>query len=112
MEARLGEAELRFAKAKSLNLARAYEIIDLRAALDACKKKWYDEGFADAKNSMELIILQALAQGFEKGWLATFQATGVLGSHNCGIRNRSLALPSLSWYRAKLKLSMIRIPPV
>lgn len=65
--ARLEEAKMKFAKAESLNTTLDDEITDLRAALDACEKKWYDEGFADAKNSVEPVILQAKAQGFNEG---------------------------------------------
>ena len=47
------------AVAKSLNLAQVDEIANLKAALEACEEKWYNEGFMDAKNSMEPIVYQA-----------------------------------------------------
>jgi len=46
-------------------------------ALKACETKWYNEGFADAKNSIEPIVHQAQSHGFGEGWLAAFQAIGV-----------------------------------
>ena len=77
-EAKLGGTELKLAEAKSLNLAHVDEIANLKAALEACEKKWYDEGFADAENSVEPIIHQARVHGFGEGWLAALQAIGVL----------------------------------
>ena len=47
------------AEAKSLNLAQADEIDDLKAALETCEEKWYNEGFVDAENSVEPIVHQA-----------------------------------------------------
>lgn len=58
-EVKLGSIELKLAKAESLNLAQADTIVDLKAALQACKEKWYNEGFADAENSVEPIVHQA-----------------------------------------------------
>ena len=49
----------------------------LHGRLEACKTKWYDEGFADAENFVEPIVQQARFHGFEKGWLTAFQAMGV-----------------------------------
>ena len=37
----------------------------------------YNEGFADAENSVELIVNEAWRLGFEDGWLAALQALGV-----------------------------------
>ena len=56
---KLGGTELKLAAAKSLNLAQVDEIADLKAALEACEEKWYNEGFMDAENSMEPIVYQA-----------------------------------------------------
>ena len=50
----------------------------MRAALEACEDKWYNEGFANTKNSMEPIIKEAWRLAFEEGWLAALQALGVL----------------------------------
>lgn len=69
-EARLGGIELKLTEAESLNLAHIEEITALKAALEAWEKKWYDEGFADAKNFVEPIIHQARCHGFGEGWLA------------------------------------------
>ena len=70
VEVKLGSTKLKLAEEKSLNLAQANEIVDPKAALDAYEEKWYNEGFADAENSMEPIIHQARLHGFEEGWLA------------------------------------------
>ena len=49
LEVKMGETELKLAKAISLNSSRAKELADLRAALEGCcESKWYNEGFADA----------------------------------------------------------------
>ena len=77
VEVKLGSTELKLAKAKSLNLAQANEVADLKTALEAYKEKWYNECFANAKNSVEPVIRQARLQGFGEGWLATLQAIGV-----------------------------------
>ena len=37
----------------------------------------YNEGFADAENSVELIVNEAWRLGFEDGWLDALQALGV-----------------------------------
>ena len=66
-EAKVGETELKLAKAESLNTARAKELADLRAALEGCESKWYNEGFADAENSMEPIINVARKLAFKVG---------------------------------------------
>lgn len=49
---KLGGMELKPVEAKSLNLAHVDEITDLKVALKACKNKWYNEGFVDAKNQV------------------------------------------------------------
>ena len=59
MEAKLGETKLKLAQVESLNLAHADEVVDLKAALEACENKWYNEGFVDVENSMELVVHQA-----------------------------------------------------
>ena len=56
---KLGGTELKLAEAESLNLAQVDEIADLKVALGACENKWYNEGFADAENSVEPVICQA-----------------------------------------------------
>ena len=63
--------------AESLNLAQADEIANLKVALEACEKKWYNEGFANAENSVEPVIHKAQRLAFGEGWLATLQAMGV-----------------------------------
>lgn len=59
LEMKLGGTELKLAEAKSLNLAQADEIANLKVTLEAYENKWYNEGFVDAKNSMEPVISQA-----------------------------------------------------
>ena len=64
-------------EADSLNLAQADQIIDLKAALEACKNKRYDEDFTDAEKSAKPVIHQAWFHGFGEGWLVVLQAMGV-----------------------------------
>ena len=59
LEAELGKIELKLVEAASLNTAQAEELADLKAALKACKNKWYNKGFANAENSVELAIHEA-----------------------------------------------------
>ena len=53
------ETNVKLAKAISLNTAQAEELADLRATLEAYEEKWYNEGFADTENSVELVVTQA-----------------------------------------------------
>ena len=78
LEAKLGETKLKLAKVASLNTARAKELVDLRVALEGCESKWYDEGFADAENSVEPVINEARKLAFKEGWLVPLQAVRVL----------------------------------
>ena len=66
------------AEAASLNSTLSKEVADLRAALEACENKWYDEGFADAEKGVELVVLQARQLSFREGWMVALQALGVL----------------------------------
>ena len=66
MEAKLGETKLKLAQAESLNSAHVKEVVDLKAALEACENNWYNEGLADAENFVEPVVIQAWAQGFEE----------------------------------------------
>ena len=75
--AKQSETEVKLAEAISLNTANAEELADLRAALAAAEQKWYNEGFADAERSVELVVAQARNLGFEAGWFAALQALGV-----------------------------------
>ena len=54
--AKQNEVDLKLAKVVSLNTAQAKELTDLRAALEACEEKWYNEGFADVENFTELVV--------------------------------------------------------
>ena len=72
--AKQNETDVKLAEAISLNTAQAEELADLRAALEACKEKWYNKGFADIENSTEPIW----RLGFEAGWFVALQILGVL----------------------------------
>ena len=56
LDVKLRGMELKLAEVESLNSVTAKEIVELKAALKANKDKWYNTGFADAKNSVEPII--------------------------------------------------------
>ena len=58
------EMEVKLAKVASLNAILSEEVADLRAALEACESKWYDEGFADTKKGVEPIVMQAWQLSF------------------------------------------------
>ena len=77
LEVKMGETELKLAEAVSLNSSRVEELADLRAALEGCESKWYNEGFADAENSVEPIINEAQKLAFKEGCFAALQAMGV-----------------------------------
>lgn len=70
LEVKLGKTKLKLVEAESLNLAQADKIADLKATLEACEEKWYNEGFANTENSVEPIIYQARKYGFEERWMA------------------------------------------
>ena len=44
LEVKLGATEQKLAEAASLNTAREEELAALKAALEACENKWYNEG--------------------------------------------------------------------
>ena len=75
--AKQNETDVKLAEAISLNTAQAEELSYLSAALEACEEKWYNEGFADAENFVELVVNQARRIGFEVGWFAALQILGV-----------------------------------
>ena len=75
--AKQNETNLKLAEAISLNTSNAEELANLRAALEACEQKWYNEGFADVEQSAEPVVAQARKLGFEAGWFTTLQALGV-----------------------------------
>ena len=75
--AKQNEMDLKLAKAASLNTTQVEELANLRAALEACEEKWYNEGFADIENSAEPVVNQARRLDFEAGWFAALQAMGV-----------------------------------
>ena len=61
------EMDLKLAEAASLNVALTEELVDLRAALEACENKWYDEGFADTERGVELVVKEARQLSFQEG---------------------------------------------
>ena len=115
VETKLGGIKLKLAKAKSLNLAHVDEIANLKAALKACENKWYNEGFANAENSVEPIVHQTRSYGFREGWLAALQAMGM--PKDSPLRNPeqipypALPLPPFR-FRVKLMRLMKKTPPV
>lgn len=77
MEIKLGGTKLKLAEIESLNSANVKEIAELKAALEASENQWYNTGFANAENSMELVLYQSRWYGFYEGWMAALQAMGV-----------------------------------
>ena len=77
IDVKLGGIELKLTEAESLNLAQTDVIADLKVAFETCEDKWYNEGFADAENSVEPIVYQAWMHWFGEGWMAVLQAMGV-----------------------------------
>ena len=77
LEVKLGATKQKIAEATSLNTAREEELASLKVALEAYENKWYNEGFTDAENSAEPIILEARKLGFGEGWLVALQVLGV-----------------------------------
>ena len=67
LEAKVRETKLKLAEVESLYTARAEELADLRAALEGCESKWYNEGFADAETSVELVINEARKLALKDG---------------------------------------------
>jgi len=56
LEAKMSKMELRLAEAESLISSRDKEVVDLKAALEESKDKFYDMGFADVEGSSELVM--------------------------------------------------------
>ena len=75
--AKQNETNVKLAKVISLNTAQAEEPANLRAAPEAYEEKWYNEGFANAENSVEPVVTQARKIGFKARWFATLQVLGV-----------------------------------
>ena len=75
--AKQNKTDVKLSKAISLSTAQIEELADLRAALEACKEKWYNEGFADAENSVEPVVTQARKIGFEVKWFVALQVLRV-----------------------------------
>ena len=71
------ETDLKLAEAANLNVALTKELAYLWAALEACENKWYNKGFADAKEGVEPVIKEARQLSFQEGWMAALHASGV-----------------------------------
>ena len=106
VEEKLGGIKLKLAQAESLTLAQVDEIADLKAALDTAKDKGYNQGFADAENSMEPIVHQAQTHGFGEGWLTALQAMGVAKDSPLRISSKSSTQLQFSSSKAKPMLPM------
>ena len=65
LEAKVRETKLKLVEAESLNTARAEKLANLRADLKGCESKWYNEGFANAENSVEPVINEAWKLAFK-----------------------------------------------
>ena len=74
LEAKQNETNLKLAEAASLNLAQVEELADLGVALKACENKWYNEGFADAKEFCETNRERGSKAGLQ-GWLDGYPAS-------------------------------------
>ena len=74
---RQNETKVKLAETASLNSTLSKEVADLRAALEACESKWYDEGFANVEKSVEPMVMQARQLPFREGWMAALQALRV-----------------------------------
>ena len=69
MDMKLGGMELKLAEAKSLNLAKADEIADLKVALKACKEKWYNGASRTQKISWSPLYIKLGGMGSRRdGW--------------------------------------------
>ena len=75
--AKQNKTDVKLADVINLNTAQAEELADLKAALEAYEEKWYNEGFAEAENSTELVVNQAQRLGFEARWFVALQILGV-----------------------------------
>ena len=71
------ETDLKLAEAANLNVALTKELAYLWAALEACENKWYNKGFADAKEGVEPVIKEARQLSFQEGWMVALHASGV-----------------------------------
>lgn len=80
--------KLRLAGAKSVISARDKEVADLKVSMEESENKFYNMGFADAKNSSESIMFQSQRFGFSEGWMAIVSALGVPKESPLEISNR------------------------
>nr|POF00389.1 hypothetical protein CFP56_75797 [Quercus suber] len=68
------DAEVRLVQVESVISARDKEEADLNVAMAQSEDKFYNMGFANAKNSSEPIMLESWHYGFREGWMAAVYA--------------------------------------
>ena len=69
---------MKLAQAKSVISTRDKEIADLKVTMVQSNDKFYNMGFADAKNFSKPIMLESRRYKFEEGWMAAVNAMGLL----------------------------------
>ena len=69
LEIKLRVAEQKLAEVASLNTAREGELANLKVALEAYENQWYNEGFADTKNSAGSSWKPGSLVSMRVGWL-------------------------------------------
>ena len=75
-EDKLGGVELKLVEAARLNLAQAYEIADLKAALEACESKWYTRASQMPRDSWSLLSIMPGPTGSGRDDLQPFKQWG------------------------------------
>ena len=78
LEGKLGEVEMKLARAKRLISAQNKEMADLKAMVAKSEDKFYNMGFANAENSKEPIMVESQRYRFRDGWMAAVNAMGLL----------------------------------
>ena len=78
LEGKLGEVEMKLARAKRLISAQNKEMADLKATVAKSEDKFYNMGFANAENSKEPIMVESQRYRFRDGWMAAVNAMGLL----------------------------------
>ena len=71
------EMDFKLAEAASLNVALTEELANLRATLEACENKRYNEGFADAERGVEPVVNEGRQLSFQEGSMAALHVSGV-----------------------------------
>ena len=71
------EMDFKLAETASLNVALTEERANLRATLEACENKRYNEGFADAERGVEPVVNEARQLSFQEGSMAALHVSGM-----------------------------------